>query len=618
MGELLSRIHSVADLRALPEEDMPRLAEEIRAFLVEHVEKTGGHLASNLGVVELTLAIHRVFDTPNDAVIWDVGHQSYVHKLLTGRGDAFDTLRQPGGLSGFTKREESPFDPFGAGHSSTAISAGLGFAHANRLAGNGHHAVAIVGDGALTGGLSHEGMNNCSPDLPLVIIINENEMSISRVTGTFPRIMSRIRTSRSYRRIKRKTKTVLRHVPLFGKPLTSAFRWVKGKLRRAFWRANYFEELGISYMGPIDGNDYPRVAFLLREAKEKDKTVVVHLRTKKGKGYLPAEAKPDAYHSVYPNPPQGAPFYMDVGAYLKDAADRDPTVCAITPATGDSTGLCSFAAAHPDRLFDVGIAEGHAVTFAASLAASGMKPYAVIYSSFLQRAYDQILHDVALQGLPVRLLIDRASLATADGPTHHGIYDVSFLGEMPNVVLYAPVTHGSLRQILHDTERTAVPVAIRYPNMAEDPAVREAFYPEGDYAGYGLRTCGDLATANAVIVTYGRLTGEMLAAKALLDAEGVSTALILAERLNADHVADTLARILPESAPVLFAEEGVWAGGFGMQVSDLLHTLRPTLKTGVLAIRNPLSAPTAPTDLYAFHGIDRHATVRLMHDLLGR
>jgi len=603
---LLDGVRTVEDLRALPQGQIPALIGEIRRFLIQEIPKTGGHLASNLGVVELTVAIHRVFDTPRDQVIWDVGHQAYVHKLLTGRRDRFATLRVPGGLAAFTRREESEFDPFGAGHSSTAISAALGFAYADREAGEGHCAVAVVGDGALTGGLAHEGINNCKGNLPLVIILNENEMSISRVTGAFPKLVSRIRISRHYRSVKRGTGEFLRALPLFGKKLYGAFRSGKNAIRNHFYRANYFEEMGLSYLGPYNGNCYDDVERALSRAKEMRGCVVVHLRTKKGYGYSPAEQHPARYHCLYPHAdPTVRTFHEAAGDYLVRAGAADPKLRVITPAMARSTGLSSFGAAYPDRLYDVGIAEGHAVTFAAGLAAAGYHPYAVIYSSFLQRAYDQILHDVALQNLPVRLLIDRASLAPGDGPTHHGIFDVAFLSAMPNVRLYAPATLAALERILHDTADMPCPVAIRYPNAGESRRVRDAFYPDGtDGAASAPRLSAPLTGANAVLITYGSMAERVLFASEMLRAGGIHAPVLLLEQLTPyPDVAHRIADLIPAGVPLIFVEEGVLAGGAGVNLFSELAELRPAAPTHIIAIRDPFFVPAAPTDLYAALGL---------------
>lgn len=603
MEELLSQIHCVEDLRALPESEMPRLAKEIREYLIRELPKTGGHLASNLGVVELSIALHRVFDTPDTPIVWDVGHQSYVHKMLTGRFADMPTLRKTGGLAGFPKREESAFDAFGTGHSSTAISAAMGFAEASLLRGDGGCAVAVVGDGALTGGLALEGVNNCRKDLPLIIVINENEMSISRVTGAFPRMMSRVRVSRKYRKMKKGAKRFLARLPLIGAPLSHLMSKIKNALRHRLWRANLFEEMGISYIGPFDGNDYHRVAMMLSEAKDKHRCVVVHLRTVKGKGYPEAEAHPDTYHCLYPTGESEHSFHSVAGDWLTETAEKDVRITAISPATAPTTGLSNFAAAYPKRFFDVGIAEGHAVTFAAGLAAADMRPYAVIYSSFLQRSYDQLLHDVALQNLPVRILIDRASLACADGPTHHGIYDVAFLSEMPNIHQYAPMTYGSLRAILTDTKDAPYPVSIRYPNQPEREAVVRAFYPDGDYTTYGLKF--DVAPGGQVILSYSGLILEALAAKALLAQEGSEVAVGLIEKLDPAFLVESLRETLRGDAHIVFMEEGLYTGGLGMQFKARLADVRPDICVDVLAIEAPHTSPSFGESHYQHHHISR-------------
>lgn len=618
--KLLPGIHGVEDLRALPDKDMPRLAAEIREFLISHTAEYGGHLASNLGVVELTLAIHRVFDTPRDHVIWDVGHQSYVHKIVTGRMDAFDTLRVPGGLSGFTKREESEFDPFGAGHSSTSISAALGFAQADAMRGEtNRHSVAVIGDGALTGGLAHEALNNCDKNLPLIIILNENEMSISRVTGAFPHLVSRLRISRSYHSVKRSTSRFLRKIPLIGRPLYRFARWIRNTVRKMLYESNYFEDMGFSYMGPYDGGNYRKVKRALEEAKEKKCCVIVHLRTVKGKGLSEAEANPNAFHCIYPHcNPDEKTFHEVFGEALCDLAEKDDSVCVITPAMATGSGLEAFGGKYPGRLFDVGIAEGHALTFAAALAAAGVKPYPVVYSSFLQRAYDQIVHDIALQHLPVHMIIDRASLAPADGATHHGIYDVAFLSEMPQIRIYAPATFDALRAMLRDTANVPYPTAIRYPNAAESKTLKAAFYPQGDDSDYGLRCAGATGgDARVVLVSYGKIAVQAWEATCTLRDEGIPAQMLLLQELNpTEEVAEQIAAHIPTGAAVVFLEEGVYNGGAGMLLTDALRQRDPALCCKVLAIRDPAVTPAAPCDLYEFYGISAAAAVGAAKELL--
>ncbi len=597
---LLLSISSPADLRAMPAESMPALCREIREYLLETVPKTGGHLASNLGVVELTVALHRVFDTPHDRIIFDVGHQSYVHKLLTGRREGFSELRCPGGLSGFTRRDESEYDAFGAGHSSTSLSAALGFARADRIAGRDSYTVAVVGDGAYTGGMIHEALNNCAPDLPLVIVLNENEMSISRNIGGFARYIAGIRNSGNYRRAKHLTARILPRIPLLGKPLFRLLRAVKQAIKNRLYSSNYFEELGLYYLGPADGNNYAETEALLRAAKEKNESVILHLSTKKGKGYVPAEEHPAEYHSVYVGADGLEHMPVAAGRVLTSLAAEDGRVAAITAAMREGTGLCPFFAAFPDRAFDVGIAEAHAVTFAAGLAAAGMKPYVAVYSTFLQRAYDSLLHDVALQGLPVRLLVDRAGLARGDGPTHHGIFDVAFLSHIPGMRILAPATVGSLSAMLRDSLTAEGPLAIRYENRADDPAIRAAFYPNGDFDAYGVRPdFGSPAECrDGLILTYGAVTAEALRAKAMLLEQGKHVGILLLECLA--PVGEAVERLLPliAGAPrILFLEEGIRNGGAGMLLTDALRARGMQAECRLLAIDGHFADPKERCEL---------------------
>lgn len=603
---LLDSISSPADLRAMPKESMPALCEEIRAYLLETLPRTGGHLASNLGVVELTVALHRVFDTPKDRIIFDVGHQSYVHKLLTGRREAFDTLRKPGGLSGFTKRRESEYDAFGAGHSSTSLSAALGFAYADRMAGRENYTVAVVGDGAYTGGMIHEALNNCAPDLPLVIILNENEMSISRNIGGFARYIAGIRNSRHYRRAKSWTTRTLRHIPLLGKPIYSMLRAIKQWVKNRLYSSNYFEELGLYYIGPADGNNYAETEFLLRKAKEQNESVILHLSTKKGKGYAPAEESPAEYHSVYVGVGEEERFPARAGRVLSELAEGDTTVAAITAAMREGTGLCPFFAAYPERAFDVGIAEEHALTFAAGLAAAGMKPYVAVYSTFLQRAYDNLVHDVALQELPVRVLVDRAGLAKGDGPTHHGIFDVAFLSHIPGMTVMAPATLGSLSAMLRDSITATGALAIRYENRPDDPRIIAAFYPEGDYGAYGIRSdaAEPESRADGVILTYGAIVSEALAAAERLRAGGKRVGVLLLEMLAPyDALAERLLPYLEGTARILFLEEAIRDGGAGMLLGDRLRERGVDVPYRVLAIDGHFADPTEPCELRRYCGI---------------
>ncbi len=614
---LLSRIHSPADLKAMREADLPALADEIRAFLIEHVTETGGHLASNLGVVELSIALHRVFDCPHDHIIFDVGHQSYIHKLLTGRGEAFSTLRQPGGLSGFTRREESEYDAFGAGHSSTSVSAAVGFAEADKLSGSDAFSVAVVGDGAFTGGMIHEALNNCRGDLNLVIVLNENEMSIGPNIGRFAASIARIRSSPNYLRTKSRTQKALKKLPLIGRPLYVLLRGVKKRLKNMLFSSNYFEEIGLFYLGPANGNHYRTVERLLRAAKNKGESVIVHLKTTKGKGYPEAEKHPERFHGV---PPAGAVpvrnYSAEMGERLLALARENADLCAVTASMTDSTGLSPFSRELPERFFDVGIAEEHAATFCAGLAAAGKRPFFAVYSSFLQRSYDSLIHDIALQRLPVTLCIDRAGLAAADGPTHHGIFDVAFLSEIPRFTLYAPASFASLGAALSAAAQAEGPVAIRYPNAGEDPEILAAFFSKEGKALGPRRALAENLPSRAVVFTYGRIAAEALKAQRELAKEGIGLCVILLETLKpCENAVDAALPLLPpEAETLLFLEEGVRSGGAGMMFFDALARRAPERiagkRTEILAIGDAFSAGELGRPLYETLGISAADVIR--------
>lgn len=619
---LLSGLGSPDDLKALPADALPALCEEIRRFLVEKVSKSGGHLASNLGVVELTVALHRVFDSPRDRILFDVGHQSYVHKILTGRAPAFDTLRQAGGLSGFPSIRESAHDPFGTGHSSTSLSAALGFARADALRGDRRFTVAVVGDGAFTGGMIHEALNNCDANLRLLILLNDNEMSISKNIGLFARYFSRIRSSEKYGKTKRKTRSVLSKVPLLGKPITRLLSAMKEFIKRRVYRNNYFEELGLAYLGPVDGHDVDTLERVLREARHRNGVSVVHVHTKKGKGYPEAENDPTVFHGVAPDASLGGTTFHEIAARtLVAMAGEDERICAVTAAMGEGTGLSRFEEAFPDRYFDVGIAEEHALTFSAGLAAAGMKPYFAVYSTFLQRAYDNLLHDVALQGLPVRLLVDRAGLAEGDGATHHGIFDVAFASHVPGISILAPATYGSLCAMLATTADIASPLVIRYPKGGEDARVSRLFYPNGDYENYGVRALGT-TSPRAVLIAYGNAVSAALDAVRLLGEQGVRAEMLLVEALAPyDTLAARVATKLPHGVPVFFVEEGIRDGGAGMLLGDRLYRIAlargTVLSYHVLAIDGHFAVPDSPISLRAYAGIDGEAIASAVTEVLG-
>ena len=619
---ILDTINSGEDLRALEVEKIDALCEELRGFLVEKVTKNGGHLASNLGAVELSVAIHRVFNLPHDRVIFDVGHQSYVHKILSGRKDRFDTLRMGGGISGFEKMSESEYDAFGTGHASTSVSAALGYAEADRLCGRDNFTVAVLGDGAFTGGMVHEALNNCDPSLRLIIVLNENEMSISKNKGAFAMHIAKARSTKGYFRFKRRTANFFSKLPLVGDPILSGMKHFKDATKRAIYGKSYFEGLGLTHLGPVDGNDYAAVEHLLSEAKIIDGCVVVHLRTKKGKGYAPAEENPSGYHQLGSS--YDGNFSEHFGNTLTRLADKDESVCAITAAMQTGVGLTPFANAHPERFFDVGIAEEHAVTFAAGLAAAGMKPYVAIYSTFLQRSYDSILHDVALQKLPVRFLVDRAALASGDGATHHGIFDVSFLSGVPNLCLFAPATFASLDRFLEASLHTSLPMAIRYPNAKDDEEIINTFFKDGDTDTVAHTNFDNPDENKALIITYGKLVKEAIKAAEKLSAQGIKTGVILLETLKPYSVpAARIASLLPKTpAAVLFMEEGIKNGGAGMLTFDKLYEkhggIMSNKATDVLAIDDSFVERTQDENVYRTAKISANDALRAMVHLLAK
>lgn len=615
---LIEKINSPADLRAIPDKQIPAICTEIREFLVKNVPKTGGHLASNLGATEMTVAIHRVFDSPKDHIIFDVGHQSYVHKMLTGRRERFDTLRTTGGMSGFTKMSESEHDAFGAGHSSTSVSAALGFAEADRLAGSDAYTVAVVGDGAYTGGMVHEALNNCDPDLRLIIILNENGMSISMNKGSFARYLSGVRISKNYLRWKKGTKSLLEKVPLLGKPINKLLKATKNLFKRAFFSSNYFEDLGLYYMGPIDGNDYKKLEKALKKAKSLKQSVIVHIKTVKGKGYEPAEQSPDNFHSVYSNGELPKSFHTVFADRLIDIASKDKDVVAITAAMSIGTGLDKFEEAFPDRCFDVGIAEGHAVTFAAGLAANGMKPFTAIYSTFLQRGYDSVLHDVALQSLPVKMMIDRAGLAVGDGATHHGIFDVAFLSHIPGVEILSPATYSALESAIDYAHASNMPVAVRYPNSTECERIVREFYTDNGTAKVGAKAnfaCYD--APECVYITYGTLVKRVLEATDIITKQtDDKVGVVLLEMLKPyDKVAEEILPYLSRAKRIVFAEEGIKYGGAAMLLRDALEAKNFDFNKCeyiISAIDDNFASPDAKCDLYDCVGLSANKLAEKM------
>lgn len=589
MGNLLDRIHAPQDLKGFTDEELSSLCEEIREIIIGTVSNNGGHLASNLGVVELTVALALAFDPPKDTIVWDVGHQSYPYKLLTGRYDTFSTIRREGGISGFPSREESEYDKFTTGHSSTSISMAMGVSEANHLQNRDGYAIAVIGDGALSGGLAYEGLNNAGRlHRNLIVILNDNKMSISRNVGSMARYLTYIRTKPSYIKIKSNLENSLNKLPVIGRGISAVLRHIKGTIKKFFYNSTIFEDFGFAYYGPFDGHNIRELRETLESAKLIQKPVLLHVRTYKGKGYQYAEQAPSIYHGLSGfdvdtgNTGEKSQSFSDVfGEAMCQLAQESPEICAITAAMQDGTGLSEFRERFPDRFFDVGIAEEHAVTFAGGLAAGGMLPVFAVYSTFLQRSYDELLHDVSLQGVKVLLAIDRAGIVGEDGKTHQGLFDAAYLQTIPNATVYSPSFFGELRIQLELLVREGTGLcAIRYPRG------KELYKPDWfqsntkSHQVYGSRLGSDLC-----IVTYGRLFSFAAEAVEHLRSEGIFVKLV---KLNRIIPVDPAA--VKEALPcqkVLFLEEGVRRGGIGEHFAFLLSQSDFSGKYELRAIDDP-------------------------------
>ena len=584
---LLEKIQKENDIKQLKPEELEKLAEEIRQFLVEKISVTGGHLASNLGVVELTMALHLAFELPQDKMIWDVGHQSYTHKILTGRRAGFDDLRKYGGMSGFPKRKESECDAFDTGHSSTSISAGLGYVAARDIKGEEHSVISIIGDGAMTGGMAYEALNNASRlKSNFIIVLNDNNMSISENVGGMSRYLNGLRTAEAYTGLKKGVEDTLMKIPVQGEKILYQMKKTKSGLKQLFVPGMFFEDMGITYLGPVDGHDIRKLYKTFQEAKRVDHAVLVHVLTKKGKGYVPAEENPSRFHGIVPfdietgeaKEKSSKDSYTDIfSKVFCDIAKQNDAVVGITAAMADGTGLARFARMFPDRFFDVGIAEEHALTFAAGLAAGGLKPVVAVYSSFLQRAFDQTIHDVCLQNLPVMIAVDRAGLVGSDGETHQGLFDLSFLNMIPNMTILSPKNRWEMADMVRFCADFQYPVALRYPRGAayeglsafRTPIVygkSEILYEEEDIAVIFVGHMAELA-----VQVRDRL-------KEIRFVKPLDTEML--EALTKDH------RLF------VTIEENVLSGGFGEQV--LHYVSRAKLDVGVRCIGIP--------DDYVEHG----------------
>ena len=573
MLKLLKKIHSPNDIKNLNEKELEQLAKEIRSFLVQSISQTGGHLASNLGVVELTLALHYVFNSPEDKMIWDVGHQAYVHKLLTGRRKEFKHLRQMGGLSGFPKRRESEHDVFETGHSSTSISAALGMAKARDLEGKDNAVIAIIGDGALTGGMAFEALNNAGRGgSNLIVILNDNEMSISKNVGGLGKYLNHLRSSQDYLKAKADIEDVLHKVPVVGTHMVETIKRTKESIKSFVIQNTLFEQLGFTYLGPVDGHNLEELIYLFENVKSMKGPILIHVKTKKGKGYRIAEERPSSFHGVSPfciatgeslKKGGAMTFSQAFGESLCEMVAVNPKIVGITAAMPEGTGLLEFAKRYPKHFFDVGIAEQHAITFAAGLAAEQYRPFVAIYSTFLQRAYDQILHDVCLQKLPVVIGIDRAGVVGEDGSTHQGLYDIAFLKNMPHMTILSPKMPEEMSAAMNYALSLNAPVAIRYPRGTTN--INKELI--NDYTSSSLRTLKD--GNNMAILSSGRSLQVALQVSELLLEEGIQLAVIEAPCLwPLDE--DGLEKIAKAYDYLFTLEDGIVQGGFGESVFTYL------------------------------------------------
>lgn len=613
---ILEQIKGPEELKVLPPEDLKTLAQEIREFLIEKISHTGGHLASNLGVVELTIALHTTFNLPEDKLIWDVGHQSYTHKILTGRMADFDELRQYGGLSGFPKRKESPYDSFDTGHSSTSISAGLGIALGRDLKGLDYKVVSVIGDGALTGGMAYEALNNAARmKRNFIIVLNDNKMSISENVGGMSRYLNGLRTGSGYNDLKKNVADALDRIPVVGSVMIDKIKRTKNSIKQLFIPGMLFENMGITYLGPVDGHNIPAMCKVFKEAQKLDHSVLVHVITKKGKGYRPAEKNPSRFHGVgpfdvgtgEPLSTQEHPSYTDVfSRKICQLGGQYPNLVAVTAAMPDGTGLTAFGKRYPFRFFDVGIAEAHAVTSAAGMAAAGLRPVVAVYSSFLQRGFDQVLHDVCIQNLPVLFAVDRAGLVGSDGETHQGIFDYSYLTCIPNMSVMAPKNLWELRAMLDFAMEYNGPLAIRYPRGEAYRGLREFRQPIAYGKGEMIYEEKDIA-----LLAVGSMvsTGEHVREK--LKKEGYSCSLANGRFVKPVDT-ELVAHLAGNHGLIVTLEENVLQGGYGLAVTAYIHAHFPHIKVLNVALPDAYVEHGNVSILREGLGIDSDSIIRSM------
>ena len=605
---VLDQIQKENDIKKLSDEELEELRVELREFLIQNIAKTGGHLASNLGVVELTMALHLTFTLPQDKIIWDVGHQSYTHKILTGRKEAFATLRQFGGISGFPKGSESASDSFDTGHSSTSISAGLGLAKAREITGEDYSVVSVIGDGALTGGMAFEGLNNASDmKTNFIIVLNDNNMSISENVGGMNRYLSNFRTADAYMDLKLNVMNSLNRIPVYGERMVKRIRNAKSGIKQLLVPGMYFEEMGIIYLGPVDGSDSKAMCKAFSEAKRVRGPVLVHVITKKGDGYLPAEQHPARFHGTEPfDIKTGEPLirrtkpnYTDVfSAVMKKLGEREPQLVAITAAMADGTGLTRFARLYPNRFFDVGIAEGHGVTFAAGLAKAGLVPVVAVYSSFLQRAYDQILHDVCQQKLHVVFAVDRAGLVGSDGATHQGIFDLSYLSSIPGLTVMAPKNRWELSDMLRFAIRFDGPIAVRYPRGEAYDGLREFRAPIETGRSEMIYEESQIA-----LFALGSMVSIAEKVRDVLKEQGYSVTLVNA-RFAAPLDEACIRRLADTHELIVTMEENVASGGLGEHVAAFVCKEQLPVQLLAVSVPDQFVEHGSVGELYEMLGLD--------------
>ncbi len=623
MSGLLDSIKQANDIKKIPERDYPKLAEEIRNFMLDSVSKTGGHLASNFGTVDLTIALHAVLDFPKDKIVWDVGHQSYTHKILTGRKDDFKNLRHYGGISGFPKRRESECDSFDTGHSSTSISAALGMATASSLLGTDEKIVAVIGDAAISGGMALEALNNVAAlKRNLVIVLNDNGMSISPNIGSMSNYLNKARLSKHYNELKEDVETSLSRIPKIGERLTRRLKNGKDKIKNFLMpRGELFRDLGITYIGPVDGHDISAMISIFRRALRLDHPILIHVNTQKGKGYRPAENNPSKFHGIKAFDKESGEeigvganrSYTDVfsDALLKEASNNK-NVVAITAAMTQGTGLVEFGQRFPDRFFDVGIAEEHAVTFAAGLAASGMVPFVAIYSSFMQRAYDQILHDVCMQNLPVKFILDRAGIVGEDGETHQGMFDLSFLLSMPNMCVIAPKDGKELEDAIEFSAKSSGPVAIRFEKGEAYKCPLSGETPISSQTSEVLQAGSKIA-----VIAVGSMVRETMDAKDMLEKDGIYPTLVNARFLKPLDK-EMVRRLSDTHSHILVVEEGIKSGGYGEKIAALAAQEQLDLSVSIMAVDDVFVGHGSIKELRKSLGLDSQAIYDRVVKLLGK